>query len=71
MVKTTMEIKELNCNDYSDCNTPDEYNNKLCDFMNKKWYSEEEVNHIIRCYTEGEFGIEDWNKLKESENDSD
>ena len=42
-MKTTIEIKEMNCNDYSDCNTSDEYNNKLYNFMNQKWYSEEEV----------------------------
>lgn len=58
-MKTTIEIKELNCNDYSDCNTPDEYNNKLYNFMNKKWYSEEELKELLKemehdcsnCYT--------------------
>jgi hypothetical protein len=46
-MKTTIEIKELNCNDYSGCKTPDEYRDRLYNFMNKKWYSEEELKKIF------------------------
>ena len=60
-MKTTMDIKNLTLTDFSDCKVGEEYV-KLYNFMNKQWYSKEEIINAIIEVKKWEYHslAEDW-----------